>query len=136
MVIIIKSNSWLTLLGTSTSNENVIKKAYKWIIILNNSQQPFTAWKWENEESFKVGDWTGWQQSLSRKCKASQEKKNSPEKRQYYEHCRTVDRRTLILLRTNANLHTVSCWTGSKFTTGFVNLPGTPLSLVGLNVSE
>ena len=29
MVIIMKSNSCLTLLGTSTSNENVIKEAYK-----------------------------------------------------------------------------------------------------------
>lgn len=66
MVIIIKSNSWLTLLGTWTSNENVIKEAYKWIIILNNSQQPSQHGSGENGESFKVGDWLGWQQSLSR----------------------------------------------------------------------
>lgn len=134
MVIIIKSNSCLTLLGTSTSNENVIKEAYKWITILNHSQQPSQHESGKNEESFKVENWWGWQQSLSRECivQTSQEK-NFHLKR---DSVRTVDRRTLILLRTNANLHTVSCWTGSKFTTGFVNLPRTPLFLVGLNVSE
>ena len=42
-------------------------------------------------------------------CKASQEKKFSPEKRQRYEQCGTVDGGTRILLRTNANLHAVSC---------------------------
>lgn len=67
-VMIIKSNSWLTLLGTSTSSENVIKEAYKWIIILNNSQQPSQHESGKNEESFKVGNWLGWQQSLSRVC--------------------------------------------------------------------
>lgn len=68
MVIIIKSNSLLTLLGTSASNANVIKEAYKWIIILNNSQQPSQHGTAKNGESFKAGDWIGWQQSLSREC--------------------------------------------------------------------
>ena len=68
MVIIIKSNSCLTLLGTSTSNENVIKEAYKWITILNRSQQPSQHESGENEESFKVENGWGWQQSLSREC--------------------------------------------------------------------
>lgn len=115
MVIIIKSNSGLTLLGTSTSNKNVIKEAYKWIIILNNSQQPSQHESGENGASFKVGNWLGWQQSLLRECivQAFSGEKFSPENRQHYEHCRTVVCRTLILLRTNANLHTVSCWTGS-----------------------
>lgn len=58
----------MTLLGTSTSNENVIKEAYKWIIILNNSQQPSQHESGKNGESFKVGDWLGWQQSHSREC--------------------------------------------------------------------
>lgn len=68
MVIIMKSNSCLTLLGTSTSNENVIKEAYKWITILNRSQQPSQHESGENEESFKVENGWGWQQSLSREC--------------------------------------------------------------------
>ena len=68
MVIIIKSNSCLTLLGTSTSNENVIKEAYKWITILNHSQQPSQHESGKNEESFKVENWWRWQQSLSREC--------------------------------------------------------------------
>lgn len=68
MVIIIKSNSWVTLLGTSTFHENVIKEASKWIIILNNSQQPSQHGSGKNGESFKVGDWWGWQQSQSKGC--------------------------------------------------------------------
>ena len=68
MVIIIKSNSCLTLLGTSTSNENVIKEASTWITILNRSQQPSQHESGENEESFKVENGWGWQQSLSREC--------------------------------------------------------------------
>lgn len=111
MVIIIKSNSCLTLLGTSTSNENVIKEAYKWITILNHSQQPS-----QHEKVGKMRKVLRWRtdeddNNLCQEnvlCKTSQEKKFSPEKRQRYEQCRTVDRRTLILLRTNANLHTLS----------------------------
>lgn len=68
MVIIIKSNPWLTRLGASTSNTNVIKEAYKWIILLNNSQQRSQHESGENRESFKVGDWLGWKQPLSREC--------------------------------------------------------------------